>query len=156
VRSALCGSLAFALWPAWLTMVIRWSDRLRVVPAVDTTRRALTCLHIGLLAIVLVGLTAPVTLAPTFGRQVRTTYTVVLQREFQAEGELVAYMRIRREFAARAAAPVLAGLVRKIRDISGPPQGDNGATSTQTDLARRLGELQGGGAGGEDPARIVS
>lgn len=52
-------SLAFVLRSAPTAALRRWFGRLRVVSAADVTRRLLSGVHIGLLAIVLVGLTTP-------------------------------------------------------------------------------------------------
>jgi hypothetical protein len=137
-------SLAFALWPGRLTVIIGWFGRLHVVPAAEASRRVLTGVHIGLLSCVLIGLTAPPALDPAFRGELKASYTVALQRELAAQGELAAYAQIRREFTARTPPPAaaLAGIVLKIHDISSPPPGGNRATSTEADLARRLGELQ--------------
>jgi len=98
----------------------------------------------GLLVAVLVGLAAPAALASTFQRQMKSAYIVALQRKLEAEGELAIYTQIRSQFTAAPAQPVLTGLVLKIHDISSPPAGDGDAdaTPTETDLARRVGELQ--------------
>jgi hypothetical protein len=91
---------------------------------------------------VLIGLTAPAALTVTFQRQLKPAYTVALQRQFDADGELAAYQQVRRWFTAAPANPVLTGIVTYIHDTSPPPSSDHGATSTEQDLARRLGELQ--------------
>jgi hypothetical protein len=137
-------AVAFVRWPGRLAKAIRWFRRLRVVPTVDATRRTLTVIHISLLVAVLVGLTAPAALAPTFQRQMKSAYIVALQRKLEAEGELAIYAEIRSEFTAAATQPVLTGIVLDIHDIGGPTarDGDTGATPTETDLARRVGELQ--------------
>lgn len=134
--------LAFVRWPGRLAKPIRWSGRLHVVPAVETARRSLTVVHISLLVIVLAGLAAPAGLAPTFQRQLKQVYIVAFQRQLEAEGELAAYTEIQSQFAAANSAPVLTAIVGKIHDISSPPASDDNATGTETDLARRVGELQ--------------
>ena len=134
--------LAFGRWPARLKAVIRWFVRLHLVPAAEITRRALICVHIALLMIVLVGLAAPAALAPTLQRQLRAAYTVAFQRDLQADGEIAAYTQIRRQFTGTTPPGPLAALVIDIHDISPPPPGDDNATATGTDLAYRLGELQ--------------
>ena len=58
-------SLAFVLRPAPTAALRRWFGRLRVVSAADVTRRLLSGVHIGLLAIVLVGLTTPAVAMPS-------------------------------------------------------------------------------------------
>jgi len=139
-------SLALALWSALPTATSRWAQRLRVVPAVGASRRALSGVHIGLLVTVLIGLAAPAPLTVTLRSQVKATYIVALQRELAAEGEHAAYEKIRQQFTPRSstAVPVqpLAGIISKIHDISSPPPGTSDATSTERDLARRIGQLQ--------------
>lgn len=155
----LAGSvLAFVRWPGRLAKAIRWFGRLHVVTAVDTARRTLTAVHIGLLVIVLVGLTAPVALAPTFQRQMRSAYIVALQRTLEAEGELAVYGEIRSQFIAVATQPVLTDIVMKIHDTSSPPaeDGDAGATATETDLAHRVGELQARALGAAPSPALVA
>jgi hypothetical protein len=134
--------LAFARWPARLKAVIRWFWRLHLAPAAKTSRRVLTCVHITLLMIVLVGLAAPAALAPTLQRQLKAAYTVAFQRDLQAEGEIAAYRQIQRQFTGATPPGPLATLVIDIHNISPPPPGDDNATATGTDLAYRLGELQ--------------
>jgi hypothetical protein len=134
--------LAFARWPARLKAVIRWFWRLHLAPAAKTSRRMLTCVHIALLMIVLVGLAAPAALAPTLQRQLKAAYTVAFQREFQAEGEIAAYRQIQRQFTGATPPRPLAALVIDVHNISPPSPGDDNATATENDLAYRLGELQ--------------
>jgi hypothetical protein len=151
-------ALAFARWPGRLAQTIRWFGRLRVVPAVDTTRRTLTVVHIGLLVIVFVGLTAPAALASTFQRQMRSAYIVALQRSLEADGELAVFAEVRAQFASAAAQPVLADIVLSIHDVDSPRAGedDAGATPTETDLARRVGELQALALGAALPRTLLA
>jgi hypothetical protein len=136
-------AVAFVRWPGKLADAIRWFRRLRVPPTVDAARRTLTIVHISLLVVVLVGLTAPAALASTFQRQMKSAYIVALQRKLEAEGELAAYAEIRSQFTAAPAQPVLTSIVLKIHDISPPDDtSDADATPAETDLARRVGELQ--------------
>jgi hypothetical protein len=135
-------SVGFVLRPGPTAAARRWLRRLRVVPAVNAARRVLSGVHIGLLAIVLVGLTAPAALVPTFQRQLAASYTVALQRQFEAEGELAAYTQIRREFTSGTASPTLVQIVTEIHDDSPPPPGDDNATSTEDAIAQRVGALQ--------------
>lgn len=139
-------SLAFALWPARLRAIAQWSQRLRVVPSVDASRRVLSGVHIGLLVTVLIGLAAPTPLEATLRGELKAKYTVALQRELDAAGERAAYEEIRRQFSA-SNAPVppvqpLADIVSEVHNISSPRPGDSGATSTERDLARRIGQIQ--------------
>jgi hypothetical protein len=134
-------SLTFVLRPARTAAVRRWFGRLRVVPAANAARRVLSGVHIGLLAIVLVGLTTPAALLPTFQRQLASAYTVAVQRQFEAAGEVEAYTQIRRELGAGTAPPTLVEVVTGIHAESRPPQGGD-ATTTEDEIAQRLGALQ--------------
>lgn len=133
--------LAFVVWPARLAKIVRWFRRARVVLTANATRRVASCVHIGLMAAALIGITAPTALAATFQRQLRTAYTVALQREFEARGELAAYTWIRQQSSATLSQTLIA-LVRDIHETSTPTDGDPDATPAETDLARRLGGLQ--------------
>jgi hypothetical protein len=142
-------SVAFIGWPARLGKSIRWFDRLRVVSVANVTRRVLSGVHIGLLVIVLIGLAAPAALRPTLKRELKDAYTLALQRELEGHGEAIAYTEISRQFnpATQTPAPIptLVAIVTKIHETAGPPPGRHNATDAtdaETDLARRLGELQ--------------
>jgi hypothetical protein len=134
-------SLAFVLRPARTAAVRRWFGRLRVVPGANAVRRVLSGVHIGLLAIVLVGLTTPAALLPTLQRQLVSAYTVALQRQFDAAGEVAAYRQISRELGGGTAPPTFAEVFTEIHDQNPPPQGGD-ATSTEDEVARRVGALQ--------------
>ena len=149
-------ALAFVRWPERLAKPIRWSGRLRVVPSVEAVRRSLTVVHISLLVIVLVGVAAPAALNSRFQGQLKSAYAVALQRKLDAEGELAAYTEISSQFAGGTTQPVLTAIVAKIHEISSPAAGNDDATSTETDLARRVGELQAGVLGfASAPAAVV-
>jgi hypothetical protein len=137
-------SLTFARWPGRLSAAIRWSRRLRVVPSAGVTSRVLTGGHIGLMVTVLIGVAAPVAVAPALRTRLAVRYTVTLASEFRVRGELAAYRLIRRSFASAAPSRVadLAAIVVQIDAISRPSDHRHDATPTETDLARRLGELQ--------------
>lgn len=135
-------SLAFVLRPGPTTAVKRWFGRLRVVPAANAARRVLSSVHIGLLAIVLVGLITPPALASTLQRQLAAAYTVALQRQFQTRAELAAYQQIRQKFATGTAPPTLIQVVIQIHDADHPPPGDSNATGAEDELARQVGALQ--------------
>jgi len=138
-------SLAFARWSGRLSPAIRWSRRLRVVPSAGVTSRLLTGVHIGLMVTVLIGVAAPAAVAPALRTRLAARYTVTLAGEFRVRGELAAYRLIRRSFASAAPSRVadLAAIVEQIGAISRPSDHRHDATQTETDLARRLGELQG-------------
>jgi len=135
-------SLAFVLRPGRTIAVKRWFGRLRVVPAANAARRVLSGVHIGLLIIVLVGLITPPALASTLQRKLATAYTVALERQFQAEGELAAYQQIRRRFVTGGIPPALVQVVTQIDDADRPPPGDTNATGAEDELARQVGALQ--------------
>ena len=134
---------AFAIWPTRLRRAIGLSARLRVVPVVNVVRRVLTGAHIGLLVIVLVAVAAPAAVFPVLRDQIAARYTAAYQRQLEAAGEKAAYAEISERFTmAKANRAVLAGIVEKIHGIDHPGQGNDHATATEADIARRVGELQ--------------
>jgi len=136
-------AVAFAAWPTRLRRAIGVSDRLLVVPVVNVVRRLLTGVHIGLLVIVLVAVAGPAAVFPVLRDQLAARYTVAYQQQLEAAGEQAAYTEISRQFtAAPANRVVLTGIVEKIHAIDHPRPGDDHATRTETDIARRVGELQ--------------
>jgi hypothetical protein len=146
-------SLAFAVWPVRLRSAARWFDRLQVAALVSGAQRVLTGLSIGLLTIVLLAAAGPAALAPVLQRQVHATYVVALQRQFEADGEVAAYTQVSRAFAVRVVPfPVLVEIVRDVHRKYGPAHGEPGATSAETDLARRLGQLQAAALGLRPPS----
>jgi hypothetical protein len=160
---AQAGSRADLPWWAWTGLyavlaglgvaIIRWPERtkrlasritrLQVFPAADVAQQVLTCAHIGLLAIVLVGLAAPPAMSPVLKRQLSQAYLVALQREFDDAAEVYAYEDIARHFSAAGAGhATLTAMITKVDAVAGPGDPRQGATSTEDDLARRLGEAQ--------------
>jgi hypothetical protein len=152
------GSLADLPWWTWATAYLilaativthgRWpglprqvTDLLRVAPAVGTTKRVLTGLHIGLLVIVLVAVAAPITVKPLLRHQIRTRYDVALQRELEATQVLDAYAWIRAGLVPVTPSGVLQEIVATIFKIGHPSTGGTGV-ATEGDLAQRLGRLQ--------------
>jgi hypothetical protein len=138
-------SLSFARWPAPLEAISRRWQRLRVVPSVDVTRRAMTGVHIGLAVTMLIGLAAPAALGTALRGELRSRYTLTVQREQLARGAQAAYSAIWREFSSGTItvpqARPLAGMISKIDNVSRPPPSGS-ATRTERDLARRLGQAQ--------------
>jgi hypothetical protein len=106
----------------------------------------LTGVHVGLLVVMLAGLAAPVSVLPVLRARLAARYTETLTDDLRAHGELAAYAEIRREFGGSRMNPALisplAGVVTAIDGVSRPPDGQQDATSTDLDLARRAGELQ--------------
>jgi hypothetical protein len=136
-------AIAFALRPARLRRATEVSHWVLVVPAVNVVRRVLTGVHIGLLVIVLVAVAGPVAVFPVLRGQLAARYAVAYQRQLAAAGEQAAYAEISGQFTmSQANRVVLAGIVEKIHAIDHPRPGDGHATGTETDLARRVGELQ--------------
>jgi hypothetical protein len=146
-------SLAFAIWPGRLRPTIRWSVRLHVVTSVDAGKRLLTGVHIGLLVIVGVGLSAPPGLDTTLRGPLRTNYTVTVQRELDGAGERAAYAAIQREFSpAHGQTPTvntLTAIVSQIHSTS-----TSTSTSTEDDLARRVGQIQAAALGLSSPPQV--
>jgi hypothetical protein len=135
-------AVAFAVWPTRLRQAAQVSHWPLVVPAVNVIRRVLTGAHIGLLVIVLVAVAGPAGVFPVLRGQLAARYTVAYQRQLEAVGEQAAYAEISGQFTARANRVVLAGIVEKIHAIDHPGPGDGNATGTETDIARRVGDLQ--------------
>jgi hypothetical protein len=134
-------SLAFIRWPSRLKKAARRFERWKIVPATQITKRALTGLHIGLLALVFVGLAAPSAVVPALGRQLNAAYDVAFQRELLEEGELAAYTAVSSQLAAQPKSPILARLITSLDDIS-PPESPQEVSATETENARLLGEAQ--------------
>ena len=141
--------VAAVLWPERLARAVRWSGRLHVAPSIGTVRRLLSGAHIGLLVIVMVGLTAPAAVRPGLRAKLETRYAVALQRDLPARAEQAAYAEIRRQFraASRPSEPQvptapLAAIVSKIDSISTPVPAGSGATGTERDLAWHVGQVQ--------------
>jgi hypothetical protein len=134
---------AFAIWPTRLRRAAEVSDSLLVIPAVNVVRRVLTGAHIGLLVIVLVAVAGPAAVFPVLRGQLAARYAVAYQRQLEAAGEQAAYAEISAQFTtARANRAVLTDIVEKVHAIDHPRPGDDRATGTEADIARRVGELQ--------------
>lgn len=135
-------ALAPLLRPGHFAAITRWQKR--VVPPASVTRRVLTCVHIGLLTVVLIGLAAPPAVAPVLRSQIAARYRLALQRELAANGELAAYQEIRRQFTASTLPPVtpLADVIAEIGTIGSQAATPTEAVSTEQDLARRVGQFE--------------
>jgi hypothetical protein len=138
-------SLTLALRPERLEAAIRWSTRLRVLPAVDAGRRTVQGLHIALLATSLIGLAGPPAVAQPLRAQVRERYAVALQQEFDAAGERAAYDAVR---ASASGGPLpatgrqaLQAVLTRVHEVAGSRTG-SAATKGERDLARSVGEFQ--------------
>lgn len=139
-------SVTLAVYPAPLAAAARWWQRLRVVPSAGVTRRVLTVIHIGLAVTMLIGLATPPSLGAALSGELRARYALAVQGELLARGEQAAYQAIAREFSASSItgpqAQPLVTVVGKIHTVSSPAPGADGSTSTERDLARRLGQAQ--------------
>jgi hypothetical protein len=136
-------AVAFAVWPARLRRATEVSHWALVVPAVNVVRRVLTGAHIALLVIVFVAVAGPAAVFPVLRDQLAARYTVAYQRQLEAAGEQAAYAEISGQLTTvRANRVVLTDIVKKIHAIDHPRPGDDHATGTETDVARRIGELQ--------------
>ncbi|HEX4832898.1 MAG TPA: hypothetical protein VH478_17590 [Trebonia sp.] len=146
-------AVAFVAWPSRLRRAIGWSARARVVAVAGVARRVLTSVHIGLLVIVLLALAGPPAVFPVLRGQLAARYTVAYQRQLEEAGEQAAYTEIIGQFTGpNASHPVLASIVVKVHRIDRPAPGEDHATATEEDIARRVGQLQAaalpaGGAG---------
>jgi hypothetical protein len=135
-------TLAPLLRPGYFAVITRWTRRM--VPPASITHRALTCVHIGLLTVVLIGLAAPPAVMPVLRSQITAQYRLALQRELAADGELAAYQEIRRQFTASTLPPVtpLADVIAEIGTIGNQAADPADAASTEQDLAHRIGQLE--------------
>jgi hypothetical protein len=136
--------LVFVHWPVPMATLIERFKRLRVVPVTNASRRVLTGVHIGLLAIMLVGLAAPLTLTVTLQHRLAAMYQVAVQREFEADGERLAYQQIQQRFTTGSSGPdqPLTSMVVAVEDNSMPGSDDESKQSVESDVAQGLGQLQ--------------
>jgi hypothetical protein len=134
--------VAIVRWPDQLKRVASRINGLRVIPAADVSQQVLTCVHIGLLLIVLVGLAAPPASGAVLRRQLSAAYAVALQREFDDAAERYAYQEIVAQYTPPSGKNALTAVVTKLSEVAGPGDSSQGATATEDDLARRVGETQ--------------
>lgn len=139
-------ALVFLRWPARLKKAAERFDRWPVAQVTDVGGQLLTGVHVGLMAVVLVGVAAPVTVRPVLSGRLAAAYTVAYQRELADEGELAAYQEIIAAFTGQRAGPgsgtSLARLVRGIHELSNAGPGAEHATAIELRLADRLGAEQ--------------
>jgi hypothetical protein len=135
-------SVAVGRRPAGAPRRAKAALRLPVGSAVTVTRRVLSGVHIGLLAVVFVAVAAPAVVTPLLRSQASARYAVALQRELEAARVLAVYTWIRHDLKPGAEnGDVLPVMVRTIYGIGHLSAGDV-ATHTEADLAQRLGYLQ--------------
>ena len=138
----LAAGLAFLRWPGRFEKAAQRFGRWQLAPAADVAQQSLTVLHVGLMAIVLVGLAAPVTVAPVLSHRLTAAYDTAFQRELEEEGELAAYTAIMSGASPQTPVSVLASLVQGVHGVSRPLPGDPDATGIELHLAQRLGLAQ--------------
>ena len=138
----LAAGLAFLHWPGRFEKATHRFDRWQLAPAADVVQQSLTVLHVGLMAIVLVGLAAPATVAPVLSHRLTAAYDTAFQRELEEEGELAAYTAILSGASPQTSVSVLASLVQGVHGVSRPLPGDPDATGIELHLAQRLGLAQ--------------
>ena len=132
-------SIALGYYPGLSRKV---ADLLRLAPVAGAAKRVLTGMHIGLLVIVFIAVSAPASITPLLQHQIRIKYDVALQRELEAARVLAAYTRIRAALGPGALKiGPLPAMVVTIYEIAHGQAGDN-PTELEDDLARRLGRLQ--------------
>jgi hypothetical protein len=138
--------LAFLRWPARLKKTAERFDRWQVGQVADVGGQLFTGVHVGLMAIVLVGVAAPVTVRPVLSSRLTAAYTVAYQRELADQGELAAYQAIIAAFSGQGAGTgkgaTLARLVSGIHQLSNAGPGADHATGIELRLADRLAAEQ--------------
>jgi len=142
----LAAGLAFLRWPARLKKAAERFDRWPVSQATDVGGQLLTGVHVGLMAVVLVGVAAPVTIRPVLSSRLAAAYTVAYQRELADDGELAAYQAIVAAFTGQrpgaGSGTTLARLVSGIHELSNAGPGADHATGIELRLADRLAAEQ--------------
>jgi hypothetical protein len=138
----LAAGLAFLRWPGRLEKAAQRFDRWQLAPAADVAQQSLTVLHVGLMAVVLAGLVARVTVAPVLSHRLTAAYDTAFQQELEEEGELAAYTAILNGASPQPPGSVLASLVQGVHGVSRPLAGDPDATGIELRLAQRLGLAQ--------------
>lgn len=128
--------VAAGRWPGRLRTVRRAAGRMHADFLVNTSKRVLTGVHIGLLMVVFVAAVAPVTIVPWLHRQVSARYAVEVQQQLSAEGASAAYAVIGSVSSADAQGSGLRAIVRAVNDIAA------GSAGTRSGLARHIGLLQ--------------
>jgi hypothetical protein len=127
-----------ALGPRKYQFLSRRLASLRVVPTVTVVHRAATMAGIALMVVALLGLAVPPTTGPILRSQVQAAYTVAAQQELKDDEQIAVYQAITTGLTrSRPQLVYLADLVIDVHDAAG------GKAQTESDLAHRLGLLQG-------------
>ena len=118
------------------------------ITAFSFSRRVMTFLHVGLLLVPLVGITAPEVLGQALLGQLRPRYVTEYHADLAARAEIVAYGQLTREVAAasprqRAAMRDNVTSITKTVGGGGPAAGGAHATPAQLTSAVSLGEEEG-------------
>jgi hypothetical protein len=158
------GYVALIRWGSRLAELGAWAQRRRVVgsarklpgigtlrprlaiTAFDSSRRLMQFLHVGLLLVPLVGMTAPALLGQAVIGPLRPRYFIAYNAERNADAQVLAYRQLTREVAA--ASPSQRTALRKsVADIAstvnGGSGGAGGAWFTAPSPAAGLGEEEG-------------
>lgn len=130
--------LLAALGPKKYQFLSRRLASLRVVPTVTVVHRSATMAGIALMVVALLGLAVPPTSGPVLRRQIQIAYTVAAQEELKDEEEIAVYQAI--TAGLTRSRPQLVFLVDLVTDVHVTA---GGKTTTESDLAHRLGLLQG-------------
>ncbi len=135
--------LTAALRPRRFRRITEALGRIRVPGALDIVRRTLSVVRIGLLALVFLGLAAPPTVGPLLSQRIRSRYTVALQADLTARGEIAFYQAISSQFVnSPQALPILTEMLVRVHDSAPSRSDQREATPAALDLAHRMGELQ--------------
>jgi hypothetical protein len=157
--------VALIRWGSRLADLRAWAERRRVVrsaekllpgvstlrpqqalTAFDSSRRLMQFLHVGLLLVSLVGITAPALLGQAVLGPLRPRYFIAYDAVGKANAQALAYQRLTREVAA--ASPAQRAAMRKSVEgitstISGGSGGAANAAFTAATPAESIGEEEG-------------
>jgi len=135
--------------------VVRWARKLpgistlrpqQALTAFDSSRRLMQFLHVGLLLVPLVGITAPAVLGQAVLGPLRPRYFIAYDAEGKANAQVLAYEQLTREVAA--ASPSQRAAMRKsVEGITSTVNGGSGGAAdawfTAATPAVNLGEEEG-------------
>jgi uncharacterized membrane protein YgcG len=172
--------IALIRWESRLADLGAWARRRRVVrsarqlpgisavrpqqalTAFESSSRLMRFLHVGLLLVPLVGITAPALLGQTVLGPLRPRYFIAYDAERHATAQALAYRQLTREVAA-ASPSQRAALRKSVEGVAGTVNGGTGGAAnpwfTSSNAAMNLGEEEGAylqysgeGAAGAEPA----
>jgi hypothetical protein len=157
------GYVALIRWGSRLAELGAWAQRRRLVgsarklpgigtlrprlaiAAFDSSRRLMQFLHVGLLLVPLVGMTAPALFGQAVLGPLRPRYFIAYDAERNADAQVLAYRQLTREVAA-ASPSQRAALRNSVADITSTLNGSGGAGGvwfTAASPAAGLGEEEG-------------